>query len=381
MIMKIGIICHPSIGGSGLVATQLGIGLADKGHEVHFISRAIPFKLSKEHKNIFFHLVEPINYPLFDNSLYTFALTSRIVEVAEKYKIDIMHAHYSIPHSLCCYLAHEIADHDFCTVTTIHGTDTKVVGQDRPLYPLNKFSLYKSDTITTVSTYQKNHTQTEFNLNKKIEVIYNFIDKNAFTPESASIEIRRTMAKDNEKIIMHISNFREPKNTNGVIKAFAKTVGRVEARLVLIGDGPKMDEIKCLCKDLDIFEKVTFMGKINHIEKIIPNADCILQPSYAESFGMVSLEAMSCEIPTVASNVDGIPEVVVHDETGYMANPDDHDSMANYLVEICTNDKLRERLGKNSRKRVSDCFSMDMQVDAYIKCYENTIKEKIENDK
>jgi len=372
--MKIGIICHPSIGGSGLVATQLGIGLAQKGHEVHFISRAMPFKLTKNMENVYFHAVEPINYPLFNDNLYTFSLTSKIVEIAQTYKIDIMHAHYSIPHSLCAYLASEISTHKFKTITTIHGTDTKVVGQDKPLYPLNRFSLLKSDVLTTVSSYQKEHTIKEFDLRgKNIEIIYNFIDPDIFTSKNRSLEVRRTMANDDEKIIMHISNFRHPKNTPGVIKAFAKTIGRVNARLVLIGDGEKMPEIKKMCSEMDIEDRVTFMGKINNIEKIIPNAICVLQPSYTESFGMVSLEAMACEVPSVTSNRDGIPEVVVHGETGFICDAEDYDRMADYLVDICSNDELKMDLGRAGRRRVLECFEWHNQVDMYIKYYKNCL--------
>ncbi len=375
--MKIGIICHPSIGGSGLVATQLGIGLASRGHEVHFISRAMPFKLPKKHENIHFHAVEPISYPLFNDSLYTFALTSKIIEVAEQYEIDIMHAHYSIPHSLCNCLASEISKHHFKTITTIHGTDTKIVGQDKPLYPLNKFSLDRSDALTTVSNYQKKHTKKYFKIEKEIEVIYNFIDTDVFKPSLASKKIRRSMAKDSEKIIMHISNFREPKNTRGVIKTFFKTIGRVDARLVLVGDGEMMDEIKELCRKLDIYDRVVFMGKISHIETIIANADCVLQPSYTESFGMVALEAMACQVPVVASNIDGIPEVVEHKITGFTTKPDNHQKMADYIVKVLFDDATKRRVVDNAYEMLKDRFSWETQIDKYIKCYNKCLKKGI----
>ena len=341
--MKIGIICHPSIGGSGLVATMLGIGLAKKGYEVHFISRAMPFRLQKRHKNIFFHPVEPISYPLFNDTLYTFALTSKIIEVAQRYEIDIMHAHYSIPHSLCAHLASQISTKKFKTITTIHGTDTKVVGQDKPLYPLNRFSLLKSDMLTTVSNYQKNYTITYFNLDKEIKVIHNFIDTKMFTHKNKSSKIRETLASKNQKIIMHISNFRKPKNTKGVIKAFYKTIGKIDAKLVLIGDGPDKEKIKNMCKKLGIKDRVLFYGKSNNVEKLLPNADCVLQPSLNESFGMVMLEAMSCRVPVVASDVDGIPEVLVHGNCGYMCSPDDYDSMAKFLIKICKDEKTAKK--------------------------------------
>ncbi len=371
--MKIGIICHPSIGGSGLVATQLGIGLAKKGHEIHFVSEAMPFKLHGNEENIYFHPVEAISYPLFNYSLYAFALTAKIIEVAEKYKLDIVHAHYSIPHSLCAHLAAEISTSRFKIITTIHGTDTTVVGLDKPLYPLNRYSIERSDVVTTVSEYQKKHTLEQFQLNKAIEVIYNFIDPQVFNPQLASSEVRQTLASDDEKIIMHVSNFRQPKNTFGVIKTFAKVVGTINARLVLVGDGPDMPEIKTLCQSLGIIDKVNFLGKRKHLESIIPNADCILQPSYHDSFGMVSLEAMASGVPTVTSDREGVPEVVEHGVTGYTADPDDHETLAAYLVDICSNSELQTRMGENGRARAMEKFLWDRQVEIYLKCYENCL--------
>jgi len=367
--MKVGIICHPSIGGSGLVATQLGIGLAHRGHEVHFISRAMPFRLSGRESNVHFHPVEPVYYPLFDDSLYTFSLTAKIAEVAEKHDVGIMHAHYSIPHSLCVHLARQISRRDFHTVTTIHGTDSTLLGQDRPLYPLNRFSIDQSDVVTTVSNFQRRYIREHLHLDRDIEVIHNFIDPDAFKPELASLETRRTMAEDGEKIVMHVSNFRLPKNTAGVVKAFARAVRKVRARLVLIGDGPELEQVKVLCRELKIANRVTFMGKVNPIEAIIPNADCVLQPSYTESFGMVSLEAMASGVPPVTSTRDGIPEVVVHGETGLTADPDDHQGLADHVVALCRDDILHEKLARNGRQRAIDHFLWDRQVDRYLQTY------------
>jgi len=373
--MKIGIICHPSIGGSGLVATQLGIGLAQRGHEVHFISRAMPFKLSGKEPNIHFHPVEPVYYPLFDDRLYTFSLTAKIVEVAEKHDLAIMHAHYSIPHSLCVHLAREISSKDFRTITTIHGTDSTLLGRDKPLFPLNRFSINQSDVVTTVSRYQRQNIREGFGLEREIEVIYNFIDPQSFRPELATLETRRTLAPDDEKIIMHVSNFRKPKNTQGVVKTFALAAAKVKARLVLIGDGPDMDEVKSLCHKLKVWNRVMFLGNMNHIEALIPNADCVLQPSYIDSFGMVALEAMASGVPTVASNRDGIPEVVKHGETGYTADPDDHDALANYLVAVCRDQKLQDNLGENGRTRAIEHFLWSRQIDRYLQCYQRCLDQ------
>lgn len=370
--MRIGIVCHPTIGGSGLIATQLGIGLARLGHEVHFISHTRPFKLVDE-KGIFFHCVEGIDYPLFDDPLYTFALTAKIVEVVERFDLDLVHAHYSIPHSLCAYLASEITTNKFPTVTTIHGTDVTVVGQDKPLYPLNRFSINKSTVVTTVSNFQRQYTKQEFNISKSIEVINNFIDLDVFSPKHASKERRAMIAADDEKILMHISNFRPVKNTDVVIKAFHMVQAKVNARLVLLGNGPDLIKIKQQCQQLGISDKVTFLGSVMHVEDIIPNADCIFQPSYHESFSMVALEAMACGVPTVTSNADGIPEVVEQGKSGFMSEPNDILAMSNHIIEIFRDARLQQSLGEYGRKRAEQKFAWSDKISEYLKCYENAI--------
>ncbi|WNC72836.1 N-acetyl-alpha-D-glucosaminyl L-malate synthase BshA [Thalassotalea psychrophila] len=370
--MRIGIVCHPTIGGSGLIATQLGIGLARIGYEVHFISHARPFKLVDE-KGIFFHCVEGIDYPLFDDPLYTFALTAKIVEIANTYDLDLVHAHYSIPHSLCAYLASEITHKKFPTVTTIHGTDVTVVGQDKPLYPLNRFSINKSTVVTTVSNFQRRYTKEQFDIRKSIEVIYNFIDLDVFSPKHASLERRRMLASDDEKILMHISNFRPVKNTEAVIETFHMVQAKVNARLVLLGNGPDLNKIKLLCQQLGIAEKVTFLGDVMHVENIIPNADCVFQPSYHESFSMVALEAMACGVPTVTSNADGIPEVVEQGKSGFMSEPNDILAMAKDIIDVLSDTQLQQRMGAYGRKRAEQNFCWSDKIAEYVKCYENAI--------
>ncbi len=373
--MIVGIVCHPTIGGSGLIATELGIGLAKKGHQVHFISQTRPFKLAHNIEGVYFHCVEGIEYPLFDDPLYTFGLTAKIIEVAEKYRLDVVHAHYSIPHSLCAYLAGEISTQKFPTITTIHGTDVTIVGQDKPLYPLNRFSINQSSKVTTVSAFQANYVKENFNITKDINVIYNFIDVEKFAPANASLKLRRELADDDEKIIMHISNFRPVKNTQTVINAFEKVSKAVNARLVLLGDGPDMEFMKQDCEARGIASKVNFMGSVTQVENYIANADCIIQPSYHESFSMVSLEAMACEVPTVTSDIDGIPEVVEHGVTGYMAATEDAQAMADYIVAICHDEALQQQLGKNGRERAIKYFDWDTKVNEYIDCYQQAIDE------
>lgn len=287
-----------------------------------------------------------------------------------------MHAHYSIPHSLCMHLAREISDGDYCTITTIHGTDSTLLGQDKPLFPLNRFSINQSDVVTTVSHYQRQKIREGFGLEREIEVIHNFIDPESFRPELATLETHRTLAPDDEKIIMHVSNFREPKNTKGVVGTFAIAAEKLKARLVLVGDGPDTDEVKSLCHQLKVSNWVKFMGKINHVEALIPNADCILQPSHIDSFGMAALEAMASGVPAVTSNRDGIPEVVKHGETGYTADPDDHHALANYLVAVCSDQNLQDNLGKNGRKRAIEHFLWARQVDRYLACYQRCLDQQ-----
>jgi len=371
--MRIGIVCHPSIGGSGVIATELGLGLARKGHQVHFVSSSTPVRLPGMLDNVYFHSVEPINYPLFDDKLYTFALTAKICEVAQQHQLDIVHAHYSIPHSLCAHLARQVSGRDFKVVTTIHGTDATVVGQDRPLYPLNRFSIDQSDMVTTVSEYQKKYLLDFFDLDRDIRVIYNFVDPEVFTPERAKIEQRQLLAQDDEKLIMHISNFRQLKNTLGVVKAFASIADQVGARLVLVGDGPEVTATRNLCKALGVLDRVTFAGMVTQIEEIIANADCVIQPSHRESFGMVALEAMSSGVPPVCSDRDGVPEVTIHGETGFIADPDDHAALGGYLARICSEPALHKQLAENGRRRAMKLFNLQDKVDEYLDNYHSCL--------
>ena len=371
--MRIGIVCHPSIGGSGVIATELGLGLARKGHQIHFISSSTPVRLTGMLDDVSFHYVEPINYPLFDDKLYTFALTAKIGEVAEQHQPDIVHAHYSIPHSLCAHLARQVSGCEFKVVTTIHGTDATIVGQDRPLYPLNRFSIDQSDMVTTVSEYQKKYLLDNFELDKDIRVIHNFVDPEVFTLEKANSKQRQLLARDDEKLIMHISNFRQPKNTLGVVKTFALIADQLGTRLVLVGDGPDVTAARSLCKALGVLDRVTFTGMVTQIEKIIANADCVIQPSYRESFGMAALEAMSSGVPAVCSDRDGVPEVVIHGETGFLADPDDHAALGGYLARICSEPALHKQLAENGRRRALKLFNSKDKVDEYLDNYHSCL--------
>ena len=379
--MRIGIVCHPSIGGSGLIATQLGLGLGSMGHEIHFISSSRPFKLPDDSDNVYFHTVEPIYYPLFSDSLYTFSLTAKIVEVVEQYKLDIVHAHYSIPHSLCVFLASEIVTRKFPTVTTIHGTDVTVIGQDKPLYPLNQFSINKSSRVTTVSAYQREYIRTNFEISKSIEVIHNFTDLDEFSPRRASSKLRNTLVNDDEKIIMHVSNFRPVKNIQTVLRTFKRLQDGTKARLVLVGSGPETASVQLECQASGIIDKVNFVGDITEIATYIATADCIIQPSYTESFGMVLLEAMACGVPTISSNAGGIPEVVEDGVTGFTAAVDDDELMANHMTRILSDPVLQRQMGAKGRERAAKLFDPQSRIKQYIECYESAIAEFSADDK
>ncbi|WP_228768351.1 N-acetyl-alpha-D-glucosaminyl L-malate synthase BshA [Shewanella sp. TC10] len=371
--LRVGIVCHPSIGGSGLVATQLGIGLARLGHEVHFIAHKRPFKLLNDHENVFFHQVDEVNYPLFEGPLHTYSLTAKIVEVVEQAKLDLVHAHYSIPHSLCAFLASNICNYSFPIITTIHGTDVTIVGQDDAIKRLNTFSMNQSTLITTVSHFQRQYIQQEFEVNQPINVVHNFIDTDDFTPKLVDSALRQTLAADDEKILMHVSNFRALKNTQTVVNAFSQLSSDTKAKLVLVGSGPDIDKIRSQCQQLNILDKVTFTGSVKNVERFIANADCLIQPSYRESFCMVILEAMACGVPTVSSNVDGIPEVVDEGTTGFMFPPEDAANMALAINKIFADSHYQHQLGQAGRERAMNHFNTETKISQYVDCYHQTL--------
>ncbi|WP_394131484.1 N-acetyl-alpha-D-glucosaminyl L-malate synthase BshA [Shewanella maritima] len=371
--LRIGIVCHPSIGGSGLVATQLGLGLAKFGHEVHIIAHKRPFKLPQDVPNIAFHCVDEVNYPLFEGPLHTYSLTAKIVEVVEQHQLDIVHAHYAIPHSLCAHLASNVANYPFPIVTTVHGTDVSVVGQDDAIKRLNTYSMNQSALLTTVSEFQRQYMLQEFDIQQPINVVHNFIDADDFTPDLQDETLRRTLAQDNEKILMHVSNFRPLKNTSTVVNAFSQLTCSLPVKLVLVGDGPDIDKTKQQCQQLGILDRVTFTGSVNKVERYIANADCLIQPSFIESFCMVILEAMSCAVPTVSSNVDGIPEVVDEGVTGYLFPPEDAKSMAASISHIFSDNSIQQRLGQAGRERAMTHFNSDNKIKQYLDCYQQAL--------
>lgn len=368
--MKIGITCYPTYGGSGVVATELGKALAQEGHEIHFISYALPFRLNNFVENIVFHEVEMSSYPLFEFPLYSLALASKMVEVANYENLDLLHVHYAIPHASSAYLAKQMLKdkRDLKVITTLHGTDITLVGLEPSFLPLVKFSIEESDGVTAVSRFLKEKTLTNYNINKEIEVIPNFIDTEILKPKENGC-FRKNLAAKGEKIIVHTSNFRQVKRVSDTIRVLKKVIEEVPAKLVLVGDGPDRSECERLCRELRLCDQVKFLGKQEGLVEILNSADLFLIPSQSESFGLAALEAMACGIPVISSSVGGLPELIRHNETGFIAEIGDIDRMAKYSIDLLTNDKKYKIFSENSRKRAVDNFDKSVVLPKYIDHY------------
>ncbi|MEI7483725.1 MAG: N-acetyl-alpha-D-glucosaminyl L-malate synthase BshA [Ignavibacteriota bacterium] len=378
--MKIGITCYPTYGGSGVVATELGKTLALKGHEVHFISYAMPTRLSSYIGNIFYHEVEMYSYPLFEFPLYSIALSSKMVEVVKFNDLDLIHAHYAIPHATSAYLAREILKNerknskDIKVITTLHGTDITLVGLEPSFLSTMKFSIEQSDGVTAVSQFLKDKTMSTYKIEKDIEVIPNFIDTDKYrrNPEEKTGCFRKNFADPKEKVLIHVSNFRPVKRVPDVIKIFALVREKIPSRLILVGDGPERSECERLCRELGIMEHVKFMGKQDSLPEILSIADLFLMPSQQESFGLSALEAMSCGVPVISSSVGGLPELNLHGETGYIAEFGDVERMARYAVELFSEEKKYKLFQKNARER-AEFFNEDKIIGYYEEFYDKIL--------
>ena len=380
--MKIGITCYPTYGGSGVVATELGKTLALKGHEIHFISYAMPSRLSTYIGNIFYHEVEMYSYPLFEFPLYSIALTSKMVEVVQFNDLDLIHAHYAIPHATSAYLAREILKKekkegkDIKVITTLHGTDITLVGLEPSFLSTMKFSIEQSDGVTAVSKFLKDKTISSYSVEKDIEVIPNFIDTEKYKrkTDKGSDCFRNNFANEDEKILIHVSNFRPVKRVHDVIKIFSIVRKSIKVKLILVGDGPERSECERLCRELGITEYVKFMGKQDSLPEILSIADLFIMPSQSESFGLSALEAMSCEVPVISSSVGGLPELNLHGKTGYIAEFGDVERMAKYAVELLSNEKKYQLFQKNARER-AEFFKDEKIISEYEKFYEKILSE------
>jgi len=352
------------------VATELGKALALRGHEIHFISYALPFRLNEFIERIYFHEVEMSSYPLFEFPLYSLSLASKMVEVAKYENLDLLHVHYAIPHATSAYLAKQmlVDFKNLKVITTLHGTDITLVGLEPSFLPLVKFSIEQSDGATAVSRFLKETTLTNYNINKDIAVIPNFVDTELFKPNGHS-GFRKHIAPNGEKILIHISNFRQVKRVPDTIKMFQKVVKEIPSKLVLVGDGPERSECERLCRELNVCDNVRFLGKQDQLVDILTASDLFLIPSQSESFGLAALEAMSCGLPVISSSVGGLPELVKHNETGFIAEIGDIDRMAKYAVDLLSNERKYEIFSENSRNRALN-YEKSKVIPMYEKYYE-----------
>lgn len=337
--LKIGITCYPTVGGSGVLATELGKKLANRGHEVHFITSSVPFRLKSMNPNVYFHEVEVNNYAVFQYPPYEITLASKMADVIKKEQLDVLHVHYAVPHAICAVLARDMSGENIGIVTTLHGTDISVLGQDPTLSQAIKYGIEKSDIVTAVSNALKEQTYEIIDTTKEIETIYNFVDESVFKPIEASMEKKQELGiRDDEKVIIHCSNFRKIKNLPDIIGTFLKIREKMPAKLLLVGDGPEKHRSMIQAKESPYEKDILFLGKQEKVEELFAISDLKLLMSETESFGLVLLEAMACGVPGIGTNVGGIPEVINHGVNGYVVELGDIHQAAEYAIELLSDE-------------------------------------------
>jgi len=372
--VNIGITCYPTYGGSGIVATELGLELANRGHEVHFITYSNPIRLDPGIPRIHYHEVEVSNYPLFQYPPYCLALASRMVDVADAYNLDLLHVHYAIPHSIAAMLAQQMLapKRRLPFITTLHGTDITLVGADPSYFAITKFSIEKSDGVTSISEDLRQHTVDVFGVTNEIRVINNFINCDLYHPNPDKTGAA-AYAPPGEKLLIHVSNFRPVKRVLDCIRILAEVRKHTPAHLLMVGDGPDRGSAEHLARELHLSQHVSFLGKQNHVERLIPLAHVLLMPSEMESFGLVALEAMACGVATVTTNVGGIPELVTHGVNGFMEPVGDIAAQAARAVELLTDDALHARIAAAGRARAREQFSTERIIPQYERYYEDVL--------
>jgi N-acetyl-alpha-D-glucosaminyl L-malate synthase BshA len=373
--MRIGVTCYPTYGGSGIVATELGKELAERGHEIHFISYAQPIRLNVELPRIFYHEVAVSTYPLFDFPPYSLALASKMAEVAESERLDLLHVHYAIPHSVSAYLARSMTARRLPFITTLHGTDITLVGADRSYLPITRFSIEVSDGVTAISEYLRTRTVAEFDVRNLIQVIPNFVNCDLYQ-RRALPELRRRFAADNERILVHLSNFRPVKRVNDAVEVFAKVSAAVPAKLLMIGDGPDRGRAEYLARCRGIFDHVHFVGKQDRIHDFLSISDLMLLPSELESFGLAALEAMAHEVPAIATRVGGVPEVIEDGISGCLFAVGDIDGMSQTAVDLLGHPDRLAEMGRNARRRAETHFCSSEIIPRYEAFYERLLNSK-----
>jgi len=373
--VNVGITCYPTYGGSGIVATELGLELATRGHEVHFISYANPIRLDPGIPRIHYHEVEVSTYPLFQYPPYCLALASRMAEVAEAYDLDLMHVHYAIPHSISAMLAQQMLapKRRLPLVTTLHGTDITLVGTDRSYFPITKFSIEKSNGITSISEYLRKRTVEVFDVPNEIRVIKNFVNCEMYHPDNEK-KGASLYAPDGEKLLIHLSNFRPVKRVFDCIRILAEVRKEVPARLLMVGDGPDRGPAEHLARELNVDRHISFLGKQSHVERLIPLAHVLLMPSELESFGLVALEAMACGVVPVATRVGGVPELITDGEDGFLEPVGDIAAQAARVVQLLQNDDLHYRMAKTGRWNAAERYCPDKIIPLYEKYYRDVVE-------
>jgi N-acetyl-alpha-D-glucosaminyl L-malate synthase BshA len=373
--MRIGITCYPTFGGSGVVATELGIALAERGDEVHFISYALPSRLGLPRPRVFFHEVVAPSYPLFVSPPYTLALATKMAEVAAHAKLDLLHVHYALPHAISAILAREMSAGNgvrLKVVTTLHGTDITIVGQDRSYLPITRYGIEQSDAVTAVSRYLRDVTERELGVRRKVEVIPNFVDSNLYRPGAAS-SYARSLCGEEENVLVHVSNFRPVKRIADVLGVFDRVRREIPARLLLIGDGPDRSLAERLAVEGGFEDRTIFLGNVPSIETILPVGGLFLLPSDSESFGLAALEAMACGVPVIGTSVGGLPEVVEDGKSGYLRPVGDVDGMARAALSLLRDPQKLAAFSREARRRAVEEFPTEKALTRYRKLYEETL--------
>ena len=375
--LKIGITCYPTVGGSGVLATELGKMLAERGHEIHFITSSVPFRLNKIYPNIYFHEVEVNNYSVFQYSPYDIALASKMADVIKDEKLDILHVHYAIPHAVCAVLARDMCEEKIGIVTTLHGTDISVLGQDSTMAQAIKYGIEKSDIVTAVSDSLKEQTYDLVGVTKEIETVYNFVDDNVFKPIDASNLRAEYGIKDYERVIIHVSNFRKIKNLPDVIQTFLKIREQMPSKLLLVGDGPEKHRIMDMVKYSPYKDDILFLGKQENVAELYGISDLKLLLSEKESFGLVLLEAMACGVPGIGSRTGGIPEIIEHGKNGYVVELGDYEQAANYAVSLLSDEEKLIEFRQRALETVRTKFLTEPIIEQYEELYQRLVAQRV----
>lgn len=376
MAYKIGITCYPTVGGSGVVATELGKLLAERGHEIHFITSGLPFRLQQFYPNIFYHEVEVNAYSVFQYPPYDLTLASKMAQVARREKLDLLHVHYAVPHAVCAVLAKQMVGDHLKVVTTLHGTDITVLGYDQTLSDIICFGINQSDAVTSVSHDLVEETKRLFDIKKDIHTVYNFVDTRVYQKKHNKNLKTNYNIQENEKVLIHISNFRKVKRIPDVIRIFERVQKEIPAKLLLVGDGPEYSNVCSMVHEKKLEDHVIFLGRQENISDLLAISDALLLVSEKESFGLVALEAMACGVPVIGSNAGGIPEVVIDGQTGYTGPIGDVEALAEKTIRLLTDDVLYEKMAKEAYIRATTVFSADQIVKQYESIYASLIQKE-----